>query len=146
MYARIVVGTDGSATADKAVDHAIGLAALAGCPLEIVTGYEPASERDVERAREAGAPPDVALSRSTPGEVVLDAAAERARTRGVKVTTHAVEGGAAESLVQVAQRTGADLVVVGSVGMTGAMRFVTGSVPNAVAHRLPTSVLIVKTN
>ena len=42
--------------------------------------------------------------------------------------------------------TRADLIVVGNQGMTGARRFLLGSVPNRVAHHTPCDVLIVKTD
>jgi nucleotide-binding universal stress UspA family protein len=45
----------------------------------------------------------------------------------------------------VAEETGADLIVVGNKGMTGAERFLLGSVPNKVSHHAPCSVLIVRT-
>ena len=39
----------------------------------------------------------------------------------------------------------ADLIVVGNKGMTGAKRFLLGSVPNKVSHHAPCSVLIIRT-
>jgi len=49
-------------------------------------------------------------------------------------------------LVSAVERTDADLLVVGSVGMRGARRFLLGSVPNKVSHHAPTDLLIVKTD
>jgi nucleotide-binding universal stress UspA family protein len=61
------------------------------------------------------------------------------------VQTHPVEGDPAEAVLSVAEETKADLIVVGNKGMTGARRFVLGSVPNNVSHHAPCSVLIVRT-
>jgi nucleotide-binding universal stress UspA family protein len=46
----------------------------------------------------------------------------------------------------VAETEGADLIVVGNKGMTGARRFLLGNVPNKVSHHAPCSVLIVRTS
>jgi nucleotide-binding universal stress UspA family protein len=45
----------------------------------------------------------------------------------------------------VAEERGSDLIVVGNKGMTGAKRFLLGSVPNKVSHHAPCSVLIIRT-
>ena len=59
--------------------------------------------------------------------------------------THAIEGEPAEAILDAAEKTEADLIVVGNKGMTGARRFLLGSVPNNVSHHAPCSVLIVRT-
>ena len=63
---------------------------------------------------------------------------------GITVEQHQVAGSAADALCEVADKTNADLIVVGSRGMTGTRR-VLGSVPNSVAHAATCSVLIVQT-
>ena len=64
---------------------------------------------------------------------------------GIEVQTHPVEGDPAEAILNVAEKTDADLIVVGNKGMTGARRFLLGSVPNNVSHHAPCSVIIVRT-
>jgi nucleotide-binding universal stress UspA family protein len=64
---------------------------------------------------------------------------------GMTAEAHAVPGQAADAILEAAQTIGADLIVVGSKGMTGARR-VLGSVPNSVAHGASCAVLIVKTD
>jgi nucleotide-binding universal stress UspA family protein len=76
---------------------------------------------------------------------VLDGAAAVARKEGIEVQTHPVEGDPAEGILNVAEETKADLIVVGNKGMTGARRFLLGSVPNNVSHHAPCSVIIVRT-
>ena len=51
----------------------------------------------------------------------------------------------ADAILNVAEETNADLIVVGNKGMTGARRFLLGSVPNNVSHHAPCSVIIVRT-
>ena len=146
MFTRIVVGTDGSDTAAEAVRQAVDLAKLAGAQLSIVSAYAPVPKRRVEGEKE-GAPPDVQYEIGPREDVnlVLDAAAAAARNEGIEVQTHPVEADPAEAILNVAEETKADLIVVGNKGMTGARRFLLGSVPNNVSHHAPCSVIIVRT-
>jgi nucleotide-binding universal stress UspA family protein len=146
VFTRIVVGTDGSETAGEAVRQAVDLAKLTGAELSIVSAYSPVSDRRVKDTQEE-APADVQYEIGPREDVnlVLDAAAAAARKEGVEVQTHPVEGEPAEAILNVAEDTKADLIVVGNKGMTGARRFLLGSVPNNVSHHAPCSVIIVRT-
>ena len=126
MFRSIVVGTDGSDTARQAVREAVELASALGASIEIVSAYAPGSREDVE---------------ATLGEAVAEVEAA-----GVAVRTYAREGDAADAILDVAEERGADLIVVGNKGMTGAKRFLLGSVPNKVSHHAPCSVLIIRTS
>lgn len=146
MFTRIVVGTDGSETAGEAVRQAVDLAKLSGAQLGIVSAYAPVPKRRVQDEQNA-APPDV-QNQFGPREdvnLVLEAAAATARKEGVEVQTRAVEGDPAEAILNFAEETKADLIVVGNKGMTGARRYLLGSVPNNVSHHAPCSVIIVRT-
>jgi nucleotide-binding universal stress UspA family protein len=146
MFRSIVVGTDGSETAGKAVRAAVELARAVGASLDIVSAYEPVSgQRLREDARQA--PPDLQWT-ITPREDVeatLVEAAEAAGEAGIEVQTFAREGDPADAILDVAEERGSDLIVVGNKGMTGAKRFLLGSVPNKVSHHAPCSVLIIRT-
>ena len=77
---------------------------------------------------------------------MLDAARREAAGAGVaEVETFARQGDAADAILDVAEEQRADLIVVGNKGMTGAKRFLLGSVPNKISHHAPCSVLIVRT-
>jgi nucleotide-binding universal stress UspA family protein len=145
VFTRIVVGTDGSETAAEAVAQAIDLAKLSGATLSIVSAYEPVSKRRVE-SEKLDAPADVQyeIGPREDVNVVLDAAAAAARKEGVEAQTHPVEAAPADAILNVAEESKADLIVVGNKGMTGARRFL-GSVPNNVSHHAPCSVIIVRT-
>jgi nucleotide-binding universal stress UspA family protein len=138
----IVVGTDGSETAQVAVREAGELAKLYGARLHVVSAYEPLS--GVRLPAEAA--PE---QRSVPATVEVDAVLERTgsalRSAGVEVECYARKGDAAEAILAVAEEQAADLVVVGSKGMRGSRRFLLGSVPNKVSHHAPCSVMIVRT-
>jgi len=146
VFTRIVVGTDGSETASEAVRQAVDVAKLSGAQLSIVSAYEPVSKRRVE-GEQLEAPADVQHEINPREDVnlVLEAAAAAARQAGVEVQTHPVENDPADALLNVAEETKADLIVVGNKGMTGARRFLLGSVPNNVSHHAPCSVMIVRT-
>jgi nucleotide-binding universal stress UspA family protein len=147
MYRNIVVGTDGSETATKAVSTAADLAAAASADLLIVSAYRPVSEVRLRTERSA-APEAMAylVNQREDVEHLLGVARKLAESRGVaSVATRALETEPTEALLDVAEELKADLIVVGSQGMTGAKRFLLGSVPNRVAHHTPCDVLIVKT-
>jgi nucleotide-binding universal stress UspA family protein len=148
MYTNIVVGTDGSATASKAVGKAADLAAISSATLVVVSAYRPVPEERL-RSERAGAPEDVAYMVNREEDVgrILGDAKKLAESRGAKkVVTESVDSGPSEALIDVAEKIGAELIVVGSQGMTGAKRLLLGSVPNRIAHHTPCDVLIVKTD
>lgn len=146
MYNSIVVGTDGSETANKAVRQAIELAEPLKASLHIVTAFQPVSEDKL--AREAATMPrDMSWMVNPRDEVdaTLAEASEWAEGKGLKIETYARQGDPADALLDVAEERDADLIVVGNKGMTGAKRFLLGSVPNKVSHHAPCSVLIIRT-
>ena len=146
MFDRIVVGTDGSETATDAVRIAIELAKLSKAKLEIVSAYEPIPQDRLKQEGE-GISGDVSyvVNPREDVEFVLDKAAAEAKKAKVDVVTHPREGDPADAILDVAEENNADLVMVGNKGMTGARRFLLGSVPNKISHHSPCDVWIVKT-
>jgi nucleotide-binding universal stress UspA family protein len=146
MFSSIVVGTDGSDTAAQAVRQAVDLAQSVGAKLELVSAYEPVpSQRLREERREA--PEDIqwAINPREDVDATLEAAATVARDAGVTVAVYPRQGDPADAILDVAEERDADLIIVGNKGMTGAKRFLLGSVPNKVSHHAPCSVLIIRT-
>jgi len=146
MFSSIVVGTDGSDTATQAVRQAVDLAASVGAKLELVSAYEPVpSQRLREERREA--PEDIqwAINPREDVDATLEAAAAVARDAGLTVEVYPRQGDPADAILDVAEEQDADLIIVGNKGMTGAKRFLLGSVPNKVSHHAPCSVLIIRT-
>jgi nucleotide-binding universal stress UspA family protein len=146
LFKRIVVGTDGSDSAQEAVRQAAGLAQLTGATLDVVSAYEPVPRRRLDSERD-GAPSDVQHEFGPREDVnfALDGASAIARKLDVEVTPHAMDGDPADAILGVAEEVDADLIVVGNKGMTGARRFLLGSVPNKVSHHAGCSVIIVRT-
>ena len=146
MFQRIVVGTDGSETAGKAVAQAVELAAAVGATIDLVSAYEPVPDARLREERTA-VPDDVSWMVNPREDVdaTLGAAAELAEEKGVTIERHARQGDPADAILDVAEEQNADLIIVGNKGMTGAKRFLLGSVPNKVSHHAPCSVMIIRT-
>ena len=121
MYGRILVGTDGSKTAARAVERAVDVAKATGATLTIVT-----VDDNEARARETA-----------------EGAAAKYASTGVAIDARTARGDAPTALVELSEEY--DLLVLGNKGMTGVSRFVLGSVPNKVSHHVPCSLLIVRT-
>jgi nucleotide-binding universal stress UspA family protein len=146
VFKSIVVGTDGSETATQAVRQAVDLAKEIGAKVELVSAYEPVSDQRLREERTEV--PDDLQWMVNPREDVdatLQEAAELAKENGVDVETYARQGDPADAILDVAEEQNADLIIVGNKGMTGAKRFLLGSVPNKVSHHAPCSVLIIRT-
>lgn len=123
MYTRILVGTDGSETAAKAVSRAVEVARSSGARLTIMTAAPEAE-----------------------GRAVVERAAAAHADAGVAIDTTVVEQDPVGALIETAEQGGYDLVVIGNKGMTGVSRFFkVGAVPNKLSHHLPTSLLVVRT-
>jgi nucleotide-binding universal stress UspA family protein len=143
MFSSIVVGTDGSDTAEIALRRAIELASLAGATLHVVSAYDPSpahvgGNRPVAEAAEWSVGSDFKV------DAVLQRARDTASAGGVEVEVHSPKGDPADALIDAAREHHADVIVLGSRGMRGARR-VLGSVPNKVSHNAPCDVLIVQT-
>ena len=111
------------------------------------SAYEPVPESRLREER-TELPSDVSWMVNPREDVqaVLDEEAERIKSNGLSdVQTFAREGDPADAILDVAEETNADLIVVGNKGMTGARRFLLGSVPNKVSHHAPCNVMIVRT-
>jgi nucleotide-binding universal stress UspA family protein len=148
MYKAIVVGTDGSDTANVAVEEATKLASLTGATLHVVNVAHLRSPGVIAFAASGGLSELAAADKNkeilAESRQICKQAATEARRLGVEVKLHAVKGEPADALIAVAGDVGADLLVVGNRGMTGARR-VLGSVPNTISHHCPCHLLIVDT-
>ncbi|MFN2613919.1 MAG: universal stress protein [Actinomycetota bacterium] len=124
MYKKIILGVDGSENGARAQEAAFAIAkACKTLRVTIVHG--------AVRVEEGGR--------------ILDDAQKAASARGVRVEKELREGQhPGEALVEVADERDAQLIVVGSRGLSRARRMLMGSVSNRVAHHAPCDVLIVR--
>jgi nucleotide-binding universal stress UspA family protein len=155
MARSIVVGTDGSEPAAEAVRQAIDLASREGARLHLVTAYhhqqilpettigtnDPKGVIDTGRTE---GPHIETVNLREVAESVLKRAARDALSKGVEVETHARKGQPAEVIIDVANQEHADLIVVGSRGLTGIKRYLLGSVSSKVSEHAPCNVMIVR--
>ena len=146
MFDSIVVGTDGSETANEAVRQATELAKTLGATVYLVSAFEPVGNQRLREERQQ-APEDMQWMINAREDVnsTLAAAEEKIKQAGVPVETFARQGDPADAILDVAEEQNADLIVVGNKGMSGAKRFLLGSVPNKVSHHAPCSVMIIRT-
>ena len=146
MFGSIVVGTDGSETAGEAVRQATELAKAVGGRVNLVSAFEPVGNQRLREERQQ-VPEDMQwmVNEREDVESTLNDAAEKIRETGVEVETFARQGDPADAILDVAEENNADLIIVGNKGMSGAKRFLLGSVPNKVSHHAPCGVYIVRT-
>lgn len=138
MFTKMLVGTDGSDSAAKAVARSVSLAKAAGAELIVLHSYAVTSPASNPLGLDAPYPAqDI-------GKSILEDVHRRYGDE-VPVRTLLKEGAPGDAIVDVAEEEKADLVIVGNRGMTGAKRYVLGSVPNNVSHHAPSSILIVDT-
>ena len=142
MFRTIVVGTDGSDTADLAVNRAAELAALTGADLHLVSAYRQAPVRVGDGSVAEAA--DWSVGGDYKADAALQRTIARLRDKGISINEHAPKGDPADGILAVAVRENADLIVLGNRGMRGKGR-VLGSVPNKVSHQAPCDLLIVYT-
>jgi len=143
VFGTVLVATDGTERATRAVRRALDLVRHSGDTLHVVTAYEPPSVARLEAMR-AEVPEEIRwrLSADSEADETLRTAEAMARQAGVEIETHAEQGPPARVILSVAGAIGASLIVVGSKGVE---RRILNSVPNGVAHEADCDVLIVHT-
>lgn len=122
-YRTVLVGTDGSITAGRAVAKAVEVAGMYDARLVVAF-----------------------VGTAETGQAVLDGVVAQYREAGVELAPRLLSGDPSGALVGIAEAERADLVVVGNKGLLGAGRFLSGSVPNAVTRQAPCDVLVVATS
>ena len=144
--APIVVGTDGSPSACRAVERAGELGLALGAAVHVVSVCVPVAHGLAAAVAGSFAPviTDDEHTRRAARTIVETACAGLADS-GVQAAAHVYVGDPADGLISVADATAAQIIVVGNRGMAGARR-VLGSVPNDVSHRARCAVMIVPTS
>jgi nucleotide-binding universal stress UspA family protein len=131
----IIVGTDGSDTAERAVDRAGEIARAFGATVHVVSVYSDEKTPLAGLGRQG--------DRDHAQQYIKRAQARLAK-QGVESQAHTSNQEAGRALVAIADEQRAQMIVVGNRGMTGAAR-VLGSVPNYVSHHAHCDVVIVRT-
>jgi nucleotide-binding universal stress UspA family protein len=141
MLSTVAVGTDGSATASKALEAAVEIAGRFDAKLYVLSAFQGTDTRP--RGANTGSE-ELQWEFDNDARVreMLRRTEQELLERKVDCTTLVDEGDPAEVLVRLAEECGADLLVIGNRGM---QRRVLGSVPNTVTHKATCSVYVVKT-
>lgn len=135
MFGRILVATDGSGTATRAVNLAARIAEANSGTLHVVSVYAEATPGGVLQAAQA---PGIDIARGLLEDV------RKHHGQHVPVEIEAHPGDPAEVILAVAERIDADLIVTGDRGM-GKAKHVLGSVPNTLSHHAPCHILLAHT-
>lgn len=148
MYKRILIATDGSELAIKAMQHGIALAKLDKTPVSIVTVTENWTPFEMAHDYSRGTTNPIGNYEALATEAarkVLDQAGEAAKSQGVDCTLiHVADKRPAEGIVATAAEVGADLIVMASHGRRGVSRLLLGSQANEVVTHSKVPVLIVR--
>jgi nucleotide-binding universal stress UspA family protein len=146
-YQTVLVGTDGSESSLRAVDRAAKIAAECNAKLIIGTGYF--TQADDKRAADVLGQEAYKVSGNAPVYAILHDARDRAKAAGAtNIEDRPIKSAPVDALVELAEEVGADLLVVGNVGLDARSAIVgrVFSVPGAVANRAKIDVLIVRTS
>lgn len=148
MYNRILIATDGTELANKAVSHGIALAKLDKAPISVVTVTDVWSAFDMAHDYDRGKKDPIgsyeALAAAA-AKRVLDKVREAAQSQGVDCTLiHVADKHPAEGIVATAKEVGADLIVLASHGRRSISRLLLGSQANEVVTHSEVPVLIVR--
>ena len=148
---RVVLGYDASPDADLALDGVGSLPLRQGISVTVCTAYEvvaplrsgiaPTMFAQVDAARRE----DLRLARKAADAIAADAT-RRLVERGVDATPRVSHGSPHEQLAILASELAADLLVVGSRGLSGIQRFFLGSTSATLVAHPPTSVLVARRN
>ncbi len=148
MYRKILVATDGSDLASKAVDHGIGLAKATGAAVLFVTvtGMWSAFEIAAEAGQGVQHPMETyeAMARNA-AHAILAACGKSAGAAGVTFETlHVPDSRPAEGIIATAAEKGCDLIVMASHGRRGVTRMMLGSQTAEVLAYGKVPVLVVR--
>lgn len=148
MYRKILIATDGSELAGRAVAHGVGLAKSLGASVTIVTVTENWSAVDMASAVEFGAANPIGDYEKAEAEIaarILTAAEAKAREAGVNArTVHVRDRHPADGIVETANSEGCDLIVMASHGRRGVERVLIGSQATKVLTYTKIPTLIVR--
>ncbi len=141
QFRKIMIATDGSRSAGRALAIAIALAE--GAELQIVTVVPPIERASLKvRGRLRG--DAIAAAPDDETETILQAAMTRAKAgRAEKIVTDALYGDEADAILKEAKQRKPDLIVVGRRGHGTLMRLLVGSVSSKIVALSPYPVLVV---
>jgi nucleotide-binding universal stress UspA family protein len=128
MYRHLLIATDGSELADKAVHHGIALAKEIGAKVTVLTVSEPFHTIAVEPAMLEDTPESYDARVSQRAANILGAVAARAKAASVVCeTVHGSDAHPYRAIIDTALSKGCDLILMASHGRRGVSAIVLGS-------------------
>ena len=143
MYKRLLIATDGSELAQKAVDQGLTLAKGLGANVTVAHVTLPWTSVAMGEIALLLPPENYDRMAADGAQTILSEAAMAAKAAGVPCETlHVKDRLAAEGILEAATAQGADLIVMASHGRTGLARLLLGSQTNEVLHKSAVPVLV----
>lgn len=146
MYKHLLIATDGSELADKAVSTGLELAKALGARVTAVTVTEPLPALVAAALAERGvANPlaDYQARSAAEANRILTKVSEAAKGMSVECTTqHVADQEPAQGIIEAADKNACDLIVMASHGRRGIQRLLLGSQANKVVTMSSVPVLI----
>ncbi|MFB6079723.1 MAG: universal stress protein [Haloferacaceae archaeon] len=139
MYDEILVPTDGSAAAERAIDHAVDLAARYDARIHAFYVVDTSAYAALE-----GAGTTVVDVLEEQGEEAVDEIVAAAEAAGVEVERVVRHGSPHRNILDYIDEANVDLVVMGTHGRQGLDRYLLGSVTERVVRSSPVPVLTVR--
>lgn len=144
MYQRILAAVDDSATSDRSLQEAIGLAKDQHAKLRIVYVVDKATIYSSTQL-----PPEIERAWIEIGHDILNKAQRSARSGGIDaevklLETEIIGDGMAEAIVEEAKAWPADIVVLGTHGRSGLKHLLMGSVAEGIVRNCPAPILLVR--
>jgi nucleotide-binding universal stress UspA family protein len=138
MFDKVLVAVDGSQYSDAALTAAEGFAAKTGSTVEVVHVHE----HDFIPSK-AGMSPD--LEPMDEAKAVIDRAVERLKGHGVSVTGRLLQARTRDvprAIIEAAEESGADLIIVGRRGLSSLTGMLVGSVSNKLIHVAKVPIMV----
>jgi nucleotide-binding universal stress UspA family protein len=142
LFKKILIATDGSENAKKAVSYGIAIARATGaevCALYVVSTEHAGTARTVMGW--AGAFEEYLVNQ---GGAAIGYVENLGKEAGVKVEPMYLKGSPAEKILEYAEESNIDLIVMGTQGVTGIQRFLIGSVAENVFRHSKIPVMIIR--
>jgi nucleotide-binding universal stress UspA family protein len=139
MYETILLATDGSEDSTRALEHALTLASATGAILQIVSVVETRTAYDNAIVD----PEEVRENLRADARDAIETARERAENAGVECETTVEEGPPPDRLIALAERTDADVIIVGAAGRSKFKRLVLGSTAERLLESSPIPVVVI---
>jgi nucleotide-binding universal stress UspA family protein len=144
MYTKILVPLDGSELSACSLEHVKQIAGVGMSEVILLKVIEPVASNDAAAWSQAGyTVTDLMDKNKTLAKNYLSQAADKLKNQGISARVEVIEGRAAESILDYAQKNKVELIIISSHGRSGISRWTFGSVADRVVHHSQIPVLVI---